>query len=189
MASHETDPPELSEADGAEREPHDLIDDEETPLAPILIGGAFFAMLAAGVAWLLLSPDSSEVIPVAYDKDLDEVVSAPEEFAGKTIRVQGALRNGSICFRENPCEWRFIIEGEEHSLTVHFPQCVVPDTFRDQPDVTVTARGQLEDGVFIADEIIPQCPSRYEPGDEPGGQMPSEGEMAPPVNVAPAHCT
>jgi len=48
---------------------------------------------------------------------------------------------------------------------VHYPQCSVPDTFRDVPnvDVEVTAEGTLtETGTFDASRIMAKCPSKYE---------------------------
>ena len=50
-------------------------------------------------------------------------------------------------------------------LDVRYPQCVVPDTFRDRPEaeVGVTAEGRLQrDGSFEATQIMAKCPSKYE---------------------------
>jgi cytochrome c-type biogenesis protein CcmE len=48
---------------------------------------------------------------------------------------------------------------------VHYPQCVIPDTFRDVPNVDdeVTAEGRLQkDGTFLAHQIMAKCPSKYD---------------------------
>jgi cytochrome c-type biogenesis protein CcmE len=48
-------------------------------------------------------------------------------------------------------------------MPVSFPQCVVPDTFRDTFGIQVTVQGRLEDdGTFLANQVIPRCPSKYE---------------------------
>ena len=40
---------------------------------------------------------------------------------------------------------------------------VVPDTFRDDYDIQVVVEGRVDEhGTFLADQIIPRCPSKYE---------------------------
>jgi len=59
----------------------------------------------------------------------------------------------------------FLAELRRVWIDVRYPQCVVPDTFRDVPnvDVDVTATGKLaKDGQFLASEIMAKCPSKYE---------------------------
>ena len=56
-------------------------------------------------------------------------------------------------------------------MTVLYPQCVVPDTFRDVPGVKVevTAEGKLlPDGSFRAHQIMAKCPSKYDMRGKPG---------------------
>ena len=48
-------------------------------------------------------------------------------------------------------------------MPVRFSQCVVPDTFRDGLGIQVTVQGELDaDKAFIANQVIPRCPSKYE---------------------------
>ncbi|HEY6880145.1 MAG TPA: cytochrome c maturation protein CcmE, partial [Polyangiales bacterium] len=51
-------------------------------------------------------------------------------------------------------------------MPVQFAQCVVPDTFRDGMGISVTVQGKLaqQDGQqgFIANQVVPRCPSKYE---------------------------
>ena len=100
----------------------------------------------------------------AYSKPLNAVMADPDQFDGRLMRIEGQLRQGSIRFREDPCEWRFVLTEEDQEMPVQFPQCVVPDTFRDGMGIRVTVQGQLVDGgqSFLADEVIPRCPSKYE---------------------------
>ena len=115
-------------------------------------------VLAAIVGVLLMNEQ-----PFVYSQTVDEVMASPAAFDGRTLRVEGLLTSGSIQFREDPCEWRFTLEREGHSMPVQFPECVVPDTFRDGMGITVVVEGELHsDGVFHATEVIPRCPSRYE---------------------------
>jgi cytochrome c-type biogenesis protein CcmE len=77
--------------------------------------------------------------------------------------VEGDLKQGSIQFREDPCEWRFVLGKEGREMPVRFPQCIVPDTFKDGMGLTVTVQGKLTgEGYFLANQVIPRCPSKYE---------------------------
>ena len=147
-------------------------------------------ILVGGVVALLLTTDAGNV--VAYGADLGEIVTRPQEFQGRQVTVQGELRQGSILFREDPCEWRFVLEEkpgegvevqdeEKRSMAVAFPQCVVPDTFRDGFGIEVTVQGQIQtDGVFLASEVMARCPSKYEMQErlEAGEEMPHEGPLS-----------
>lgn len=121
--------------------------------------GLVFVVLVGTAAWLLSGSDS----PFVYSKLVNEVMSEPKAFEGRRLRVEGELRQGSIQFREDPCEWRFVLQKDDTEMPVRFPQCVVPDTFRDGMGIQVTVQGELgDDGVFLANQVIPRCPSKYE---------------------------
>lgn len=152
--------------------------------------GLVLGLLGGGVVFLLLNSDAGDAF--VYSKTLAQVTSDPDAHRDRMFRVEGTLRQGSIQFREEPCEWRFVIESGEHSMPVQFPQCVVPDTFRDGFGISVTVRGRLQaDDTFLADEVVPRCPSKYEmnerlqageamPHGAPGegeGDAPSEPEV------------
>jgi cytochrome c-type biogenesis protein CcmE len=118
-------------------------------------------LLAAAVTFLLVGSGASEAF--VYSKLVDEVMGEPAAFAGRELRVEGELRQGSIRFREDPCEWRFVLFKAEHEMPVRFPQCVVPDTFRDGMGISVTVQGRLEgNDRFLANQVVPRCPSKYE---------------------------
>lgn len=144
--------------------------------APIAI---VFGALSVAVGFLLINSDASEAF--VYSKLVHEVVTNPSEFAGRELRVEGELRQGSIQFREEPCEWRFVLEKEGQVMPVSFPQCVVPDTFRDGMGISVTVQGQLQsDGSFLANQVVPRCPSKYEMQ-----QRQQNGEVMPHAADAP----
>ena len=87
------------------------------------------------------------------------------KFAGRLVRAEGTLVHGSLTKRDSPCEYRFQIEANKVQVPVRFAQCVVPDTFRDLPDmpVGVTVEGQLlADNSFEATSVLAKCPSKYE---------------------------
>jgi cytochrome c-type biogenesis protein CcmE len=140
---------------------------------------AVFVVLVGVAAWLLAGSDN----PFVYSKLVHEVMNEPDSFAGRQLRVEGELRQGSIQFRESPCEWRFVIFKEDKEMPVRFPQCVVPDTFRDGMGIQVTVQGELGgDGVFLANQVIPRCPSKYEMQQrlEAGEEMPYDPDATLP---------
>jgi cytochrome c-type biogenesis protein CcmE len=123
--------------------------------------GIIVALLGGAVALLLFGSSASDAF--VYSKLVDEVMTKPEQFAGRELRVEGQLKPGSIQFREEPCKWRFVIEKAGREMPVEFPQCVVPDTFRDGMGISVTVQGKLNgSGGFLANQVVPRCPSKYE---------------------------
>ncbi len=134
---------------------------------------AVLFVLVGGIVALVLSTPMGDA--VSYSKLVHEVVADPDAYRDRQLRVEGDLTPGSIQFREEPCEWRFVIQKEGRQMPVTFPQCVVPDTFRDGFGIQVTVQGRLqEDGSFLANEVIPRCPSKYEMQErlEAGESMP-----------------
>jgi cytochrome c-type biogenesis protein CcmE len=119
--------------------------------------GLVFAVLVGASAWLLSGSDN----PFVYSKLVHEVMSEPDSFEGRHLRVEGELRQGSIQFREEPCEWRFVLHKEGKEMPVRFPQCVVPDTFRDGMGIQVTVQGELR---MEAGEEMPYDPNAPLPG-------------------------
>lgn len=137
--------------------------------------GLLAALLAMGAAILALvfstAPDAA-----VYSKSVDELLAEKERLASRNVRVVGNLVKGSLVHRQDPCEYRFKLEKNGATIDVHYPQCIVPDTFRDVPgmDVEVTAEGKLGDGAFQATHIMAKCPSKYEMK-----QMEAAGQKAP----------
>lgn len=119
----------------------------------VLLGGA--------VAFLLFGSQASDAF--VYSKLVHEIVANPGAYANRELRVEGELKQGSIKFREHPCEWRFVISKAGKEMPVQFSQCVVPDTFRDGMGISVTVQGRMQsNGTFVANQVIPRCPSKYE---------------------------
>jgi len=163
-----SDERELDEASLA-AEGEDEADDEQAPpeqgprhrVPPWLGIGVVFALLTGAVAFLLLGSGAGD--PFVYSKMVNEVMRDPTAFADRELRVEGELKQGSIQFREDPCEWRFVLEKEGYSMPVTFSQCVVPDTFRDGMGISVVVQGRVQtDGSFTANQLIPRCPSKYD---------------------------
>jgi cytochrome c-type biogenesis protein CcmE len=119
-------------------------------------------MGAAGIAGLVLTGMQDKAM---YSKPVDELLAQKAKFIGRPVRAEGMLVHGSLVHRDQPCEYRFVIEKNGAELPVRFAQCVVPDTFKDVPDldVGVTVEGELQaDNSFEASSVLAKCPSKYE---------------------------
>ncbi|MEZ4222740.1 MAG: cytochrome c maturation protein CcmE [Polyangiaceae bacterium] len=119
-------------------------------------------VIAGGILALVMTSFEDAAV---YAKTVDQVVAEKDSLAGRTVRVTGTLVKGTLVRRDEPCEYRFRMQKNEKELAVRYAQCVVPDTFRDAPDmdVEVTAEGQLDDeGSLEATQIMAKCPSKYE---------------------------
>jgi len=120
------------------------------------------AMGAAAIAALVLTGMQDKAI---YSRPVDGLLAEKARFIGRPVRAEGNLVHGSLVKRDLPCEYRFSIQKNGVELPVRFAQCVVPDTFRDVPDldVGVTVEGELQaDATFEATSVLAKCPSKYE---------------------------
>ena len=137
-------------------------DPPQRALAPFLKISLVIALLAGAVGYLIFGSSASDAF--VYSKMVDEVMTKPSNFMGRELRVEGQLKPGSVKFREEPCEWRFVVEKASREMPVQFPQCVVPDTFRDGMGISVVVQGKLATSgdSFVANQVIPRCPSKYE---------------------------
>jgi cytochrome c-type biogenesis protein CcmE len=141
-------------------------------------------VMAGGLLVLVFTSFKGEAI---YSKGVDELVRAGDAAKDRTIRVQGVLVTGTLVRRDQPCEYRFRMKKNGADIEVRYPQCVVPDTFRDVPnmDVEVTATGKLASaGYFQASQIMAKCPSKYEMQQRAkGGEKAPHGQMIQAANV------
>jgi cytochrome c-type biogenesis protein CcmE len=137
-------------------------------------------MVGAGIAYYVLEGMKENAI---YEKGVDELVAQKAKFAGRQVRADGNLVHGSLTKRDSPCEYRFTIEKNGTEVPVRYASCVVPDTFRDIPDmpVGVTVEGELlSDNSFTATLVLAKCPSKYEMKEKAG-----RGEKAPHAAIEP----
>jgi cytochrome c-type biogenesis protein CcmE len=150
------------------------------------------AAAAGAIATLVLTGMQDKAI---YSKPVDELLAQKTKFVGRPVRAEGNLVHGSLVKRDEPCEYRFTLAKNSAELPVRFAQCIVPDTFRDVPDIDVgvTVEGELQrDDSFEATSVLAKCPSKYEmqerkqKGEEmPHGPLASEGLTVGPRAAAP----
>jgi cytochrome c-type biogenesis protein CcmE len=184
----------LQEAEAADAERADAAFVKPAPTASSTSGGGggggakskrsiglLIALLVMGGSILTLVMTSFEG---AYNLDVDKLVQDSERLTSRNVIVTGSLVKGTLRKRDQPCEYRFKISKNGAEIPVHYAQCVVPDTFRDVPDmdVDVTATGKLtEAGHFEASHIMAKCPSKYEMKERA-----KQGEKAPHSATIPA---
>ncbi|MDH5676725.1 MAG: cytochrome c maturation protein CcmE [Myxococcales bacterium] len=161
MTSPDADPKSLDPVEPIDRPVEGDGGDYGGGLSPLVKVGVVFAMLGGAIALLWFTTTAEDAF--VYSKLVEEVLEQPADFAGRELRVEGDLKQGSIQFKEQPCEWRFVLSGKGHEMPVSFPQCIVPDTFKDGMGLKVTVQGKLTpEGHFHANQVIPRCPSKYE---------------------------
>jgi cytochrome c-type biogenesis protein CcmE len=106
-----------------------------------------------------------------YALPVKDLAANADKYAGRKVRLEGELRPGTLVKRDQPCEYRFTVQGagaggDAHQIPVRYGQCVVPDTFRDVPEggVQVTVEGSLtKEGHFEASLVMAKCSSKYDP--------------------------
>lgn len=106
-----------------------------------------------------------------YALPVKDLATQADKFVGRKVRLEGELRPGTLVKRDQPCEYRFTVQGagaggDAHQIPVRYGQCVVPDTFRDVPGggVQVTVEGTLtKEGHFEASLVMAKCSSKYDP--------------------------
>lgn len=142
--------------------------------------GVVVVLLMGGVSALLFGTTATDAF--VYSKLVNEVMTKPTDFKGRELRVEGELKPGSIRFREQPCEWQFVLQKQGKEMPVQFSQCVVPDTFRDGMGISVTVQGKLADSgsSFVANQVVAKCPSKYEMNERA-----KKGEVMPHAATAP----
>jgi cytochrome c-type biogenesis protein CcmE len=123
---------------------------------------ALLLTMSAGIVALVMTSFNDAAV---YSKSVEQVLKGGAALKNRRLRVEGNLVHNSLSFRNQPCEYRFKIGKAESTMEVRFPQCVLPDTFRDVPnaDVAATVEGKLApEGYFDATTVLAKCPSKYE---------------------------
>jgi cytochrome c-type biogenesis protein CcmE len=138
---------------------------------------AALLVMGAGILFLVLKSGGEATV---YSRGVGDLMKEKARLSGRNVRVEGMLVKGTLTRRDQPCEYRFSMVKKGVVLPVRYAACIVPDTFRDVPDmdVSVTAEGTLTaKGDFEATQIMAKCPSKYEMRDRA-----KKGEQIPHAN-------
>lgn len=124
--------------------------------------------VALGIGGLVFLMSESLSDTVSYYKHVDEVMAAPQDWAGKKMQVHGHVEAGSINARIEGQESirDFILEAKGKRIRV-FHKGPAPDTFKDLAEVVATGdlvQNESGEWELHADELSAKCPSKYEEG-------------------------
>lgn len=152
-----------------------------------ILGGV---LIVAAVLYLLFSSTKANA---QYFLTIDELLAKKGAMSDQSLRISGAVIGDSIQVNQDTLEIRFsmanipgdqktidqqggiakvlhdaVTDGAGQTIEVVYTG-VKPDLLKDEAQAIVTGR-LGEDGVFIADELLLKCPTRYEEA------LPDQGE-------------
>ena len=87
-------------------------------------------------------------------------ISAGEAPSSRSFRVGGLVENGSFKRPEGSLEASFTLTDYNKQVTVKYTG-VLPDLFREGQGII--ARGKLDNGVFVAEEVLAKHDENYMP--------------------------
>ncbi len=120
-----------------------------------MLGGALLIALVVGL--MVTSTFSSGT----YFYTVDELLARAPTVQGERVRIDGAIVAGSEDWDAANVTLRFSLSGEQGGELPVLFEGPRPDSF--QRAVSAIVEGHYnEDGIFIADQVMPRCPSRYE---------------------------
>ncbi|PLX70256.1 MAG: cytochrome c biogenesis protein CcmE [Denitrovibrio sp.] len=122
----------------------------------ILFAGAVFVV---AIGYLLTTGFSSDSV---YYLEVSEVLENPAKFNQKGMRVSGDVVTGTIVkdFKKQYLEFNMSDE-EGKAMKVIF-NGIIPDTFKEDIEVIVEGKYDIDGQVFHAATVLTKCPSKYE---------------------------
>jgi cytochrome c-type biogenesis protein CcmE len=118
-----------------------------------------------------------------YYTNLDEflaLANTSDEMNGKALRVHGFVAPGTIVRNLEGKNVTFEVQNEPPhksaanpgTLSVRFQGLETPDMFQDGADVVVEGTLSTESGepVFVADNLLAKCPSKFQANPEEGSE-------------------
>lgn len=118
---------------------------------------ALFLLLGAGIA--------AALILMALQRNLTYLYTPSEAVRGEVpskaaFRLGGVVREGSVQRTPGSLEVRFLVTDRVADFPVRYTG-ILPDLFREGQ--SVLARGRLESGVFVAEEVLAKHDETYMP--------------------------
>jgi cytochrome c-type biogenesis protein CcmE len=125
----------------------------------IPFGYVVIAIIAVGITVLLVGTASGG----RYELAVGEVVTRPEKFTDKNIRIRGQIKDGSIvATTENgrPLTRFSIVDEHGHELPIVSRESP-PDNFSSGKSCIVEGK-YTESGIVESTRLTMKCPSKYE---------------------------
>jgi cytochrome c-type biogenesis protein CcmE len=142
-----------------------------------LILGAF-AVIAV-VAYFSNQELYLSVDELVSDSELYALTDGPGAGAQRRLQVRGTVDYDTVERANEGLEYRFVLQGKEGRLPVRYDG-LVPDTFEQAEHVTVAGVVD-EKGTFVADDLVVQCPSKYEAVPPTGSDLTIQGAVPEPT--------
>jgi cytochrome c-type biogenesis protein CcmE len=134
--------------------------------AKIGITSLVLAAAIGGLLWASLSEGTQ------YYKHVDEVMTQPDQWYGKSLRLHGYVVKDSILKRRDSLDYRFQIQNNGKMVAASYTG-VVPDTFKSEAEVVVTGRLGADGFSVEPNGVMAKCPSKYQAKDgAPGAVRP-----------------
>jgi cytochrome c-type biogenesis protein CcmE len=124
------------------------------PKAKFII--AILAISLIGIGWMVIGFETEEVPFIS----VSDLIEHHESYSQEKFRLGGNVLDGSIKYSEDKLDLFFELKQGEAILSVKHHSAAVPDLFKDGTQVIV--EGVYNDGVFVADNLMTKCASRYE---------------------------
>lgn len=115
------------------------------------------AVLAVAVGFLIYNAMDGSA---AFYMTVSELEAEGSEMQGQQVRVGGDVVDGSIVRGDIGEELRFQVTDGVSTIDMVY-NGDVPDIFADHAEVIATGT-MNRDGVFVAEELLTKCPSRFE---------------------------
>jgi cytochrome c-type biogenesis protein CcmE len=87
-------------------------------------------------------------------------IAAGEAPTGERFRLGGMVEKGSVEKTAGTLDIKFLVTDFRHTVRVKYSG-ILPDLFREGQGVV--AHGRLQDGTFVADEILAKHDEKYMP--------------------------
>ncbi|MCH8225078.1 MAG: cytochrome c maturation protein CcmE [Chloroflexi bacterium] len=112
-------------------------------------------MAVVTMGWIVIGTGPAEVPYVS----IEELHGGEGQWVQTRFRLGGLVEEGSISYSDDRLNVDFIITQDQDQLPVRY-RGLTPDMFSEGAEVII--EGQLEGEVFIADNLMTKCASRYE---------------------------
>jgi cytochrome c-type biogenesis protein CcmE len=106
-------------------------------------------------------------------------IAAGEAPQGERFRMGGMVEKGSVVKTAGTLDIQFLVTDFKHTVPVKYSG-ILPDLFREGQGVV--AHGRLQNGTFVADEILAKHDEKYMPPEV----AKSLKDNPPPPEAAPA---
>ena len=133
------------------------------PHAKLVIAGSILTVAVAYLAYAGVQAGRS------YYLEVDKFLGDPQ-LRQSRARVHGIIAREDLIVAGTGGRTSFLLLGETGRLPVVFDG-VVPDLFQAARRVVVEGRLNA-DGVFVADQVLAKCASKYDRREPPAGEQP-----------------